>query len=202
MANANRPWGMKPIGYRDGSPWNGKATTYYIQSSDTNAYAVGDPVMLAGSGSSAGVPDVTLATAGAGNALIGCIVGTRGTVYGGVMADPASLDTMVIPATKTKGYFVQVADDPNIEFLMQESATTDAAALTVASLGSNIDLVSGTNNGFFSGWKIDSTTANTGATRQLKLMRLWQAPDNALGAYAKWVVFINNHAFNAGVAGV
>ena len=202
MANANRPWGLKPVGYRGGSPWTGKANTYYIPSTDVNAYALGDPVMFAGSGSSGGVPDVTLATAGAGNAVLGAIVGLKGTVYGGVMADPSSLESMVIPATKTKGYYVMVADDPNLEFLIQESATTDGAALTVASLGINADLASGVNNGYMSGWKLDSASSNTGATRQLKLLRLWQAPDNALGAYAKWVVSINNHAFSAGVAGV
>jgi hypothetical protein len=37
---------------------------------------------------------------------------------------------------------------------------------------------------------------------QLQLLRLSQRPDNEVGSYAKWVVRIVNHSFNAGTAGV
>lgn len=200
MANANRPWGLKPVGYRGGSPWNGKAHTYYIPSSDTNAYAVGDPVTFAGSGSAGGVADVVLATAGTDNPVLGAIVGTRGVTYGGVLADPASLDTTIIPATKTKGYYVLVADDPDLEFLIQEDGVGGTIAVT--GLGNNYNLVSGSNNGYVSGWMLDSSSVAITATLQLQLLRLWQAPDNELGSYAKWVVRINRHAWSAGIAGV
>lgn len=201
MPNANRPMGLKPVGYGDGSPWNGQATTYYISSGDANAYAIGDPVVLAGSGDGAGVPDVTLATAGFGNLVLGVIVSTVGSSYGGAQVTPSNLDTTIIPATKTRGYYVLVADDPNILFEIQES-TNSATPLAQTDLGNNFDLVAGTNNGYVSGWQLKNDSANTGATRQLKLLRLARRSDNTIGVNANWIVRINNHQFSAGVAGV
>jgi hypothetical protein len=173
---------------------------YYIASGDTNAYAIGDPVVLSGAGSAGGIPTVTLATAGTGNQVLGAIISTGGRKYGGSLVDPANLDTTVIPATKTKDYYVLVADDPDIEFEIQEDSV--GGDLAVSSLGININLVSGTNNGYSSGWMADSSSVATTATLQLQLLRLSQRPDNAVGTYAKWVVRIVNHSLNAGTTGV
>lgn len=201
MANRNAPFGLSPLGYLNGSPWNGQAQMYCIPSSDsTNAYAIGDPVVLAGSADANGIPTITLATAGYGNAITGVIVGAGGLVYGGPGANPTNLNTTVVPVTKAQNYYVLVADDPNILFLAQEDSVGNNLAAT--DVGSNIDLVSGSNSGFLSGWMIDSSTANTGATRQLQLVRLHQVKDNAIGQYARWVVRINNHSYSAGLAGV
>lgn len=201
MANRNAPFGLSPFGYLNGSPWNGQARMYCIPSTDsTNAYAIGDPVVLAGSADAKGIPTVTLATAGYGNAITGVIVGAGGIVYGGPGANPNNLNTTVVPVTKAQNYYVLVADDPNILFMAQEDSVGNNLAAT--DVGSNIDLVAGTNSGYLSGWMIDSSTANTGSTRQLQLMQFVQTPDNAIGTYGRWVVRINNHSYRAGVAGV
>lgn len=201
MANRNAPFGLSPFGYLNGSPWNGQARMYCIPSTDsTNAYAIGDPVVLAGSADTKGIPTVTLATAGYGNAVTGVIVGAGGIVYGGPGANPNNLNTTVVPVTKAQNYYVLVADDPNILFMAQEDSVGNNLAAT--DVGSNIDLVAGTNSGYLSGWMIDSSTANTGSTRQLQLMQFLQTPDNAIGTYGRWVVRINNHSYRAGVAGV
>lgn len=201
MANRNAPFGLSPFGYLNGSPWNGQARMYCIPSTDsTNAYAIGDPVVLAGSADAKGIPTVTLATAGYGNAITGVIVGAGGIVYGGPGANPNNLNTTVVPVTKAQNYYVLVADDPNILFMAQEDSVGNNLAAT--DVGSNIDLVAGTNSGYLSGWMIDSSTANTGSTRQLQLMQFVQTPDNAIGTYGRWVVRINNHSYSAGIAGV
>jgi hypothetical protein len=200
MANVNSPFGLRPVCYRNGSGYAGRATMYQIASGDTNAYAIGDPVVLSGAGSTGGIPVVTLATAGTGNQVLGAVISTGGTRYGGPLVDPASLDSTVIPATKTKNYFVLVADDPDIEFEVQEDSV--GGALAVASLGINVNLISGTNNGYSSGWMADSSSVAATATLQLQLLRLSQRPDNEVGNFAKWVVRIVNHSFNAGTAGV
>ena len=201
MANRNAPFGLSPFGYLNGSPWNGQARMYCIPSTDsTNAYAIGDPVVLAGSADAKGIPTVTLATAGYGNAITGVIVGAGGIVYGGPGANPNNLNTTVVPVTKAQNYYVLVADDPNILFMAQEDSVGNNLAAT--DVGSNIDLVAGTNSGYLSGWMIDSSTANTGSTRQLQLMQFVQTPDNAIGTYGRWVVRINNHSYRAGIAGV
>ena len=201
MANRNAPFGLSPFGYLNGSPWNGQARMYCIPSTDsTNAYAIGDPVVLAGSADTKGIPTVTLATAGYGNAVTGVIVGAGGIVYGGPGANPNNLNTTVVPVTKAQNYYVLVADDPNILFMAQEDSVGNNLAAT--DVGNNIDLVAGTNSGYLSGWMIDSSTANTGNTRQLQLMQFLQTPDNAIGTYGRWVVRINNHSYRAGTTGV
>lgn len=200
MANANRPTGLVPIEYLDGSPYNGKARQFYIASTDVNAYAIGDPVVMSGDGDSNGVAGITLATAGTGNILLGAVVGYGGSYYGGPGATPGALETTIIPATKTRAYYVLVSDDPNLVYSIQEGGA--GAALTAASIGTNFNLVSGTNNGYTSTWQLDNASGNTGSTRQLQLLGLVQRIGNALGTYARWKVRINYHQYTAGQAGV
>jgi hypothetical protein len=198
MANNNAPAGLSPVEYLSGAPWSGKARRYHIPSSDTNAYSIGDPVTLAGSSDARGVPSVVLATPGSG--MIGPVISAGGLQYGGMSADPGNLNTTVIPATKTKDYYVLVADDPNIIFEVQEIGT--GTALAAANVGLNANLVAGTNSGFMSGWLLTNTTEATTATLDVKLLGLRQIPNNDFGAFAKWNVLINNHLYRTGIAGV
>lgn len=200
MPNVDRPGGLAPLEYLDGSPYNGKARMYCIPSADASAFAIGDPVVLAGSADAAGVATIALATAGAGNQVLGAIVGMGGSKYGGPGAVPGSLETTVIPATKTRDYYVLVADDPSIVFSIQE--VSGGTALTAAEVGLNADLVSGTNSGYLSGWEVNNVGEGAGATLQLQLLGLVQTPDNAFGEHAKWKVRINNHCYSAGKAGL
>lgn len=200
MANANRPSGLSPIEYINGAPWTGKGRVYYIPSSDGSAFAVGDPVALAGSSDANGVPTIALATAGSTNKVLGSILSTGGAVFGGGMMIPGSLETTVIPATKTRGYYVAVCDDPWVIYGVQEGGA--GAALTAVDVGQNANLLSGTNSGYQSGWLFDNASLGSGATIQLQLLGLVNSADNAFGAYAKWKVRINVHQFVGGVAGV
>jgi len=200
MANVNRPSGLAPVGYLNGAPWTGGGRVYCIpDSDDTNAYAIGDPVMLAGSADSNGIPTITLATAGTGNQVLGAIVSGAGALnYGSSYGVPQD-SPIVIPATKSRNYYVLVADDPNTIFELQEDSVGGAIAVTNISLNHN--LVAGTNNGYVSGWMLDSSGAATTATLQMKIIQLAPRQDNAVGEYAKWWCIINNHAYRIGQAG-
>jgi len=201
LANANRASGLAPVQYLDGTKYTGSGRAYFIPSTDSNAYAIGDPVAsLTGGASAAGVPAVILATAGTGNALRGVIVATRGVVYGAGFVDPTGLDTTIIPATKTKGYYVLVEDNPQVIFEAQEDSV--GGALAVTAIGKNINLVSGANSGYLSGWQLQSSSQATGSTLQCKLLMMVQRRDNAVGTNAKWLVMINNHELRGGVTGV
>lgn len=200
MANSNRPAGLVPVSYLNGAPWTGGGSVYAIPSNDTNAYAIGDPVTIAGNADTAGIPTVVLSTAGTTNVVTGAVVATSGSIFGSAYFDPTNLNTVVIPATKTKVYYVLVVDDPNVIFEIQEIGT--GTVLTAAEVGLNASLVSGTNNGYVSGWMLDNSTEATTAALQLKILRLAPRRDNALGQYAKWWVLINNHTFRTGVAGI
>lgn len=199
MANANRPSGLSPVRYLNGAPWTGGGRVYCIPTTDsTNAYAIGDPVKLAGSSDSAGVPTITLGTAGA--TACGAIVSMGGTKYGAGYYDPTNLNTTIIPATKAQNYYVLVADDPNIIFRIQEIGTGTQFAAADVSL--NCDFIAGTNNGYVSGFLANNVGENTTSTLNLKLLMLSQIADNAFGAYAKWDVLLNNHSYRTGVTGV
>lgn len=200
MANADRPSGLSPVAYLNGAKWTGGGRMYSIASNDTNAYAIGDPVVLSGSADGNGVAGVTLATAGGANLVTGAIVATAGVKYGaGAGVDPAAPYTTIIPATKSKVYYVLVEDDPNVIFEIQEQ--NSGTALTASEVSLNCSLVSGTNNGFISGWQLDNSTEATTAALQLKLLGLSQRADNAFGLAAKWLVLLNNHSYRTGVIG-
>lgn len=201
MANVNKPCGLAPVMYLNGSPWNGKARMYCIpDTDDTLIYAIGDPVAYAGGADVNGVATITLATAGTGNPILGPIVSGAGALaYGASPGVPAD-SPLVIPATKSRNYYVMVADDPNIIFEAQEEVT--GAALAATEVGLNANMVSGVNNGYSSTWEIDRTGPAVTATLQLRLLGLAQKPGNVFGDYAKWWVLINNHSYRIGQVGI
>jgi len=200
MANVDRPSGLSPVAYLNGAKYTGGGRMYCIlDTEDTNVYAVGDPVVLAGDADTNGVASVTLATAGGANLVTGAIIGISAIKYGGGYFNPSNLDTSVVPATKTRNYYLLVADDPNIIFEIQE--VSGGTALTSAAVGLNASLVAGTNNGYMSGWEVDNSTEAATAALQLKLLGLVQRSDNAFGEHAKWLVLLNNHSYRTGVAG-
>lgn len=201
MANVSKISGLSPVFTLDASAWQGGGQVYCIPSTDSNAYAVGDPLVIAGDADSAGIPTVALATAGTGNQLVGALLSEAGaTIYGGPFGVPAE-SPVVIPATKTRAYYVMVADDPTTIYEIEEDGAS-GSTIVAASTGLNANLVSGTNNGYVSGWKLQSSSPATGSTLQVKLLRVAPRRDNALGQYCKWWVLINHHCFRPGQTGL
>lgn len=202
MANANRPSGFTPVSYLNGAPWNGQARTYSIAASYNTALYIGDPVISSGTADANGVPGIALgATTGA---LRGIIVGL-GTSEGGATFNPSNLNLTYRPASDPAVWYARVVDDPNVIFEVQEES--NGTQLAATEVGLNQISKSGTGNGYVSGWMIPSATGatpNTTATLQLRLLGLARRPDNAFGAYAKWLVQINVHELGhgTGAAGV
>lgn len=204
MANRDKAGGLIPVQYLNGAKWNGGGRVYCIaDTDDTNAYAIGDPVTLAGSADGNGIPTITLATAGTGNLVLGPIVsGAGASVFGADFGIPQD-SPIVIPAVKSRNYYVLVCDDPNVIYEVQED--NDADTIVAGDIGQNINLIAGTNNGYISTWELDSSSTGSGATIQMKLLGLSQQglPGvNAFGTYAKFLCLINHHQYRAGVAGV
>jgi hypothetical protein len=201
MANPNKPSGLTPKNMISGADWDGRGNLYYIDQTDTNAYYTGDVVALSGSGSADGVPGITLATAG--NTAVGVIIGLGGiSTKGGPYVDPGNLNaSLAVPATKIKGYTCLVCDDPNVIFEVQESN----GPLAVTDIGLNANLLYAAPSNpvnVYSGMTLNATGKATTSTLNFKILGLVQRADNALGAFAKWRVLINNHAFRAGITGV
>lgn len=196
MANANRPTGLSPVKHLNGSPYNGQTNLYSIAANYGTALAVGDPVGLSGTSDGNGVPGIILGVAG--GTLVGVIVGL-GKLENS-LANPSNLDQIIKPASQPDVWYAMVADAPDLIFEAQEDSV--GGALTAASVGLNASLISGTDNGFVSGWQIDSSTALGTNTLQVQLLGLARRVDNAFGNQAKWLIRINNHQYANQVAGV
>lgn len=193
MANTSRISGFRPVRYKNGAPYTGAVTEYYIPSTDATAVYVGDVVKLAGSSTSDGLtPTVQLASAG--DAVCGIVVGFR--------ADPANLNLNGQYRAASTNRYVLVADSPDLVFEVEASNGTPAAT----DVGLNANHATGTPSTTTgkSGAYLDFGTEATTATLTFKILAFAPRADNEVGASAKMLVTINNHQFgsNTGTAGV
>ena len=193
-------FGFRPVMHRNGAPYNGAATKYYIADALNQALFVGDPVKLNGSGNTAGTyADITIATAAAGNELLGIIVGF----------EPKRSDLTVkhsAAATAGQEGFAWVADDPDLLFTVMEDA--DGENMVVGDIGNLGIAVAGTGDtsSGLSGWLLDSSDISSStANAQYQALGIYNTPGNSLGATvgtseAIWLVSINpnQHYFGTG----
>ncbi len=182
MANANTPRGLWPVRYRDGRPYNGAATRFYVPASDSTALFLGDPVIVAGSADADGVGTVIRATAAGGAYISGVVVGV----------EAETRDSLPYRAASTARY-VYVATDPDLLFEIQEDAV--GGALAAADIGLNADLVAAAGSAItnYSGFQLDTSTKATTNTLQLRTHGFVQRANNEIGANAKVLVSINLH---------
>jgi hypothetical protein len=200
MANADTPFGLRPVRYLSGAPWNGQVRRYLIDSGDGTATFIGDLVKLAGSAGSVGslvdgVPVGGLPTvvqSAAGDTHVGVVVGFEPL--------KTNLETRHRAASTSRVAYV--VDDPNVIFEIQE--VSGGTALTATAVGNNANVVvaAGSTTTALSGMELDNSTEATTADLDLKILGLVQREDNDYGEHAKWLVLINDHAFRGTVAGV
>lgn len=199
MANVNKPMGLLPVQYLNGSPWNGQARVYSIAYNYNTALYIGDPVISSGTADTNGVPGIAIY--GGTGAIRGVIVGIGR--YENLMANPSNLDRTYYPANGDGGtnpWYALVVDDPNVLFEVQENS--NGTALAATDIGLNTVLKSGTGNGYVSGWLLSSASDATPATTNtlaVRLMGLVRRQGNAFGAYAKHLIQINVHELGHGV---
>jgi hypothetical protein len=180
MANANAPFGLRPVRGAYSQPYSDSATVYSAAAGDATVIRYGDPVTVTGAARADGTAIVTRSTAGTGNAITGVAVGFR--PYGATEwlgYRPASTD-----------YEVLVEDNPLIEFEMMEDS--DGGALSVDQAGANIAIIYGTATGNRSAAMLDSSTVGTTVGLQLRLLGLAKRVDNEPGVNAVWRVRLNN----------
>ena len=190
MANANTPFGLKPVRQAGGAPHNSADNMYYHPASDATALYIGDPVIKNGSADAAGIPGVIRATAA--GAITGVVVGF---VPDGVT------NTAGYGAAST-AYYVLVCDDPDQLYEIQEDSV--GGALAAADIGLNADFINAAGNNYTrrSGAMLDTSTKAVTATLPLKIVGLTPRPGNDIGANAKVLVKINNHTEALGVVGI
>lgn len=193
MANSDTPRGLKPVRYISGAPYNGATNRYYIPSTDTDAAAyIGSLVKLAGSADANGIATVT-SNVSTGDAVIGVVVSV----------EPVTSDSTIYRANSTARY-VNVADDPNLLFEVQEDSV--GGALAVTAVGNTADLTGFTSGSTVTGYssiEIDSSTATASGdgSEDVFIISAVQRPDNEIGTNAKFLVRLNNHSMVDGFAG-
>ena len=194
MTNSNTPYGLLAV---KNSPFvEIPKNYYYIPASYGTALFIGDPVIKTGTSNTANVlgdgrpfaagslPEINKATDGDANKITGSIIG--------FLANPTNLNVAYNPASTER--IAIVADSPLQEFEIQEETAGTALAVTAVGLNANLVFAeSGSTVTGLSGAELDTSTPATTSTFQLKILRLVDAPDNAIGQHAKWRVKINNH---------
>ena len=206
MANLNAPFGLAPIRSLQSDKYNGAGTRYYIPSTDTLAYYVGDLVLSAAAADTNGVSGVIKAIAGT-ETYRGVITGVENpaTQAVSIQGNPLSLETTNIPATKAVAYYVYVVDDPLVLFKCQGDATTTNQVATKANNNCSFSITAGSPAApsvVASATVINSSTIATTSSLSGKLMGLLQVPNNTFGAYGIYQVKLNLHEFLGATAGV
>lgn len=190
MANSNTPRGLQPYSYRNGAPYAGAVRVYYVPSGNGTALYLGDPVVtVTNSSDGNGVQAVNIATAGSGTYVLGAFMGVANNA--GQVTIPVLQNQPVYLPAATAAY-VYVCDDPTVLYQIQEDSV--GGAMVSGASGRNADLASGSGSTYtgFSGWQLDSSTLQTTATLQLRIIQGLQETDNTIGSsYAKWLVSLN-----------
>ena len=195
---ANYPTGFSPVENRVGNPWNQQGHLYYIPATDTNQYGLGDVVYPNTGSDIDGVPVVTKITAPGSISQsttppLGVIIGIRVADPPGVslQGPDLTLSVLQIPATKARGYYVYVVDDPDVVFELPTDTVIANSALVVNSTTNPTSLVCANKNASFTvnnptgSSPFSGTVLNTGsiaitASLPLKILGLAVKPDNLL----------------------
>lgn len=200
MANTDAPFGLRPVRYKNGSPYQGQATAYFATGA-TGVIAPGDPVTLTGTanasafgGYDAGfLSQVSLATAGDGNPIVGVCVAVL----------PVTNDSLTYRETSTDR-IIMVADSPDLVFQVQADDDADSTdwSATETGLFANLASASADTTYGHSTWELDgSDNPANDYSNQVFLLQLAKIPGNAFGPYSVWEVMINLHQHTPGAIG-
>lgn len=191
MANINAPYGLRPLRYMDGRPYNG-AVVQGFATGASGAIYIGDPVVLAGAANTSTfqgyapgtLPTVTVALDGDGDPIYGVCVGVA----------PVTRDSTVYRENSTDR-IIMIANGPDLVFVGQTDAASTAWAGTDVGSYANCLVGTGSTVTGRSAWTLDTSDGpdNADPSNQLLIIGLHNVANNAIGAYSQWEVLINDH---------
>jgi hypothetical protein len=202
MANVDSPFGLKPVRYKDGRPYNGAFNPYYVKGDYGTALFIGDPVVKVAGGSNT----AAVSAPGAGTFGIGTLPHIEKTAAGDVDGVTKMITGVIVgfaplPTDLTKKHnpasterIAYVADSPDLVFEIQADG-----AVAAASMGLNAVLIythSGSTVTGLSGAELDTTSdgPEANASNQLLILRAVNREDNDTTlTHAKVEVLINCH---------
>lgn len=183
MANDDKPAGLKAIGTLSGADYHGKLRRVTFAAGDAVAAFVGDLVKLTGTVDATGKKPV-VAQSAAGDASIGVIAS-----FIPIEGDEGSLTTNYRPASTAQDALIYWGQD--VLYVIQEDSVGNDIEITEAGLNCNVIVGSGDTTTGISAMELDSDSAASTNTLNLRLHTVHDRPDNALGTNADWVVSIN-----------
>lgn len=191
MANANTKFGLRPVRYLSGAPYNGAANQYSTASGDGVALFLGDPVTYSGTSQTIN-----------GNVYLDVKQAATGDIIVGVCVAVLAVDqsSTIYRAASTQRILF-VADDPNLVFEIQESAGGTAFTANDAGLNANFVVGTGSTANGLSAVELNNATEAATNTLDLLITGFVNRVDNAIGENAKWYVRINRHQFANQVVG-
>ncbi len=198
MANVDSPFGLRPVRYMSGAPYNGAVNAYSTAAGDATAIFVGDPVIISGTAQTInGVVYQDVDQAATGDVMVGVVVAVDPVLGSGANGR----DSTVYRAASTQR-IVYVADDPNLLFEIQE--VSGGTPLAAADIGLNANFVvgSGSTTTGLSGVELNNATEATTNTLDLQIVGFQNRIGNEIGEHAKWLVRINRHQRANQVAGI
>jgi hypothetical protein len=192
MANADTPFGLRPVQHRNGAPYSGSFRYYSVAAGNGTAIMIGDPVTLAGTSQTIN-----------GRIYSDVVRSATGDVFQGVCIGvvPETQDSLVYRAASTQRVLM-IADDPDLLFEIQEVSGGTALTANDAGLNANIVVAAGSTVTGQSGVELDNTTEATTNTLDVHIVGPVMREDNAIGENCKWLVTFNRHQFRNQVAGV
>ncbi len=207
-ANVNAPFGFRPVGHINGSPYNGQANLYVITTADsTYEYHVGDVVFSSATADANGVPGVGGESRAAKTTSVprGVIVGILGAYPAATMVGAAlNLEqSSYVPIAKSHDYYVMVADAPDLICEIQADTTSAVTYIAAGYMNHNFGYTSAAPSPVtnpLSATVLTAASAVTTAQITLKAHGLARRPNNAYGAYAIMLVSFNLHE-NGNAAG-
>jgi hypothetical protein len=192
MANADTPFGLKPVQHRNGAPYNCAFRLYSVAAGDGTAIMIGDPVTLAGTSQTIN-----------GRIYSDVVRSATGDVFTGVCIGvvPDTQDSLRYRAASTQRVLM-IADDPDLLFEIQEVSGGTALTANDAGLNANIVVAAGSTVTGLSGVELNNATEATTNTLDLHILGPVMREDNAIGEHCKWLVTFNRHQFRNQVAGI
>ena len=190
MANVDKAFGLRPLGNLSASG-SQKQYGYEIADNQSGAIYQGDLVTLKDGYILQFDPSSHTAAVGVFNGCNYIDPTTGKPTWSNYYPGSVNITQSKIVA--------DVMDDPSQLFIIQNDGTSAAA-----NYGKNADIVVGTGNATtgMSANELDTSSIATTAALNLKVIGLWDVPNNAIGASAVVVVKINEHLYgSAGVIG-
>lgn len=191
MANPNAPFGLRPVRYLSGAPWNGQTQRVYCSSSYATALFIGDPVVIS---------NVTAEKDATAKYLtVNTNAGTNGLLARAVITsfEPniSNLTQIYRPASQERWANVVMAT-PDLVFQIRDDGSGTPAKTWP---GANAEMAAGSGGSTVTGkssFVLDASTPTTTQAFPLHILGLADIPDNELGDYAIWDVLLNT-CFNA-----